>query len=35
LYGQYYLGVSEWKNVLGAKNDLLERAMLVLERRGA
>lgn len=34
LYEKYYSGVSQVKNVLSAKNDLQERALLGLERRG-
>lgn len=34
-YKWYFLGGTELKNVLGAKNGLQERALLVLERRAA
>jgi len=35
LYKRYCLGVAQLKNALGAKNDFIKRALLVLERRGA
>jgi hypothetical protein len=35
LYEKYYLGASQLKNVLGAKNTFKRQALPGLERRGA